>query len=216
MKLISVDAAMATHSVVAEEVKPLKGYFLPEIIHQIGERYALQIIPTVESANKSGARFETGRIRLRNADINIAELSLFNDGFRATTTNTSDSEIVIRDLFSWLQEKHSFREPVTPIFHTYQSDLIVEFDKDPNEKLNFLAPLLSAIQGEMDAVNKGARTPFQFHRVAFAYEGAPKPTEFVLERRAGSPWSSRRYFCLAHVPTDAHIRLLEQMERLLS
>ena len=214
MKIISKEGATATHTMVADEIKPLNGYYLPELLRAIGERYALQTIPSLDDVAKTGAKFQTGQFKIGSKEINITSLGVFNDGFNAVTQDTEDSEALITDLFSWLKDKHGFREPTKKVFRTFRSDLVVEFDNDPSAKLELFKPLRELLQSEMDAVNTNVTTPFQFYRFAFAYEAAADVTEFVIERRVGTSWNAKRYFCKAHITSSAHIKALELLEKL--
>lgn len=215
MKLVSKDAAMATLTVVADEIRPLNGYYLPELFHLISKRYALTKVPSVDDAAKTGAKFQTGRVVAGTKEINIAELSIFSDGFNAVTTDTVDSDFVIDDLFGWLKQSLGFREPATKPIRTYQSDLVVDFDNDPSQAFRLFTPLMKLIQQELESAT-GFPADVQFNR--FGLGSDPKltrvATEFVFERRVGAPWTSKRYFCKAHMPTSAHIRALEQLDAL--
>ena len=149
MKLISKESATVTFNAVADEIKPMKGYYLPHLFDRIAQRYALQEAPSVEQSRKTGAKFGTGQFISNGSEINISELAIYNDGISATTTDSEDSEVVVNDMFSWLKAELDFRDPPTPIFKTYQSLLVVEFERDPSEKLATLAPMMASIQREI-------------------------------------------------------------------
>src|SRR5258708_3245683 len=110
MKIISQPQAIATLLVVPDEVKPLKGYHLPQLIKAVGARYEFGKFPTAAEVISSGAKFQQGRLK----SVNIPELGIFNDGFIATTSSdTSDSEVVLNDLVAFLKETFGFRDPQT-------------------------------------------------------------------------------------------------------
>ena len=201
-------------SIVSDEVKPIGGYHLPGLLAAIVERYELTKFPSLEEAKAGGAKFQNGRFAARK--INIAELSIFNDALNVTTTDTSDSEIVLSDLFKWLKERFGFREPTTKPVRMFQSDLIVEFENDTSRALSLFSPLIEFVQKETESIN-GLKKPVQFSRLDFG--GDPKilgpHTTFLIERRAGIPWESNRYFCKANMSTNAHIKALELLDKLL-
>lgn len=214
MKLISKDAAIAAISFSPDEVKPLSGYYVPALLAAIAERYQLAVSPSVKEATEVGAKFKQGRLVKDDRAIAITDLGVFNDALSATTTDTADSEAVIHDLFAWLKQTFHYRDPVTKPNYLFQSDLIVEFANDPADKFGSLAPLFEFLQ-EVMGTTMGVKNPVQFSRIAFGAEPGPVP-EFVIERRAGAAWSSKRYFCKAHMPTDAHIRALELLDGILA
>lgn len=208
MKLIAKDAAIAGIQVVPDEVKPLVGYYIPVLVRAVAERYKFSKAPTPDEVRTTGAKFFDGRYVDGTREINISQLGVFNDAMAATTTDTSDSEIVVRDLFTWLQQTFKFRPPVTTPNRFYQSDLIVEFDNNPEDSFRSFAPFVEFLQG-LTGKNH------QFNRLSFGVDplSALAP-EFIVERRAGMPWTSNRYFSKAHIPTDAHIEALEKLDKL--
>ena len=38
---------------------------------------------------------------------------------------------------------------------------------------------------------------------------------FLIERRAGVPFSQERYYCSASMHSDSHLRILEEIEKML-
>lgn len=214
MKVISKDAAIAAITFIPDEVKPLSGYYVPALLAAIAERYQLALSPSVKEATEAGAKFKQGRFVKHGKEIAIADLAIFNDALSATTTDTADSEVVIHDLFAWLKQIFNYRDPVTKPNYLFQSDLVVEFANDPAEKFGSLAPLFELLQKVMGTTME-LRNPIQFSRIAFGAEPGPAP-EFLVERRAGAAWTSKRYFCKAHMPTDSHIRALELLDTILA
>jgi hypothetical protein len=69
--------------------------------------------------------------------------------------------------------------------------------------------------------------PFKTKRLAFGYgditQSTPlqsldefKNVDFLIERRAGEPYSKNRYFSSAPLRTIDHVRVLEQIEKSIS
>jgi hypothetical protein len=213
MKLINKDAALAAISFIPDEVRPMKGYYLYGLVRAIAERYAFSTVPTVKEAGEAGARYKFGRLVKDGREIPILEMGVFNDTFTATTHDTLDAEHVVHDLFAWLKQAFQFRDPVNKFRYLFQSDLIVEFDNDPADQFVVLAPLFDFLQKAADKT-MGAKSLMQFKAISFGVEAGLVP-HFQVERRVGSPWSSKRYFCKAHLPTDTHIRALELLDELM-
>lgn len=212
MKVISRDGAIGGIQFLADEVKPLGGYYIPALVRGITERYGFTKAPTYEEARTSGATFYDGRHTDGKREIAIGRLAIFVDAIVATTTDTDDSELVVHDLFAWLQKTFKFRKPITAPVQVFQSDLIVEFKNDPSSKFGALAPLMQFLQKGMEKT-ASLRKPVQFSRIAFAADGHTH--EFLVERRAGTPWTLNRYYCKAHLPTSTHVRALELLDELI-
>lgn len=215
MKLISKEAAIAAITIIPDEVKPLNGWNIPELLRTITERYEFAKSPSVQETQATGAKFQNGRLVAKN--INIAELNVFNNGIGAKTTDTNDSEVVIKDLYRFLKKRFDFREPSTKPVRVFQSELIVEFKNNPDHTLKAFGPLISLLQREAEAIS-GIKKQIQLNRIDFASDAiVPGPNVvFLIERRAGVPYASNRYFCRAYMPTDAHIRALELLDKLLA
>lgn len=212
MKLVSKSGGIVAVTTVTDEVKPLKGVNLPVVIEAISKRYNFSKIPSMEETNKIGAKFQNGKLK----EIVIGELALFNDAIHVTTTDTSDSEKVRLDFAAWLIKEFDFREPVTTPKRAYQSDLIVDFDNSPEQTLSVFDPLKELIQKEVNSVN-GDQRKIEFCRLDFGSDpiltGAN--SQFILERRSGVPWTTNRFFCKAYMKTEAHLKALTLMDKLL-
>ncbi len=212
MKLVSKSGGIVAVTTVSDEVKPLKGIHLPDVIAAISKRYSFSKTPTMEETNKTGAKFQNGNFK----EIVVAELALFNDAVHVTTTDTIDSEAVRLDLTAWLIKDFGFREPITPPKRAYQSDLIVDFDNSPENALSLFQPLEELIQKEVNAVN-GDKRKIEFYRLDFGSD--PMATganaQFILERRSGVPWATNRFFCKAYIKTEVHLKALTLMDKLL-
>src|SRR3990172_6690487 len=121
MKLISKEAAIAAIQVVPDEVRPLAGHNIPGVVAAVTQRYQFARTPTLEEVNKVGARFLNGTFA--GNKIIITELGIFSNSVSVTTTDTSDSQTVLDDLVSWLQNEFGFRDPQTKPVLAFQSDV---------------------------------------------------------------------------------------------
>jgi hypothetical protein len=214
MKLISKEAAIAAMTLISDEVKPLNGWNIPELLRALTERYEFAKSPSVQETVTTGAIFQYGRLVDKN--INIAELSVLGTGISAKTVDTNDSEVILKDLYGFLKKTFGFREPTTQPVRAFQSELVVEFDNNPDRTIKAFAPLTAFLQKEIEATS-GIKKQLQFHRLDFAsdpMEPAPINALFLIERRAGVPYASNRYFCRAYMSTDAHIRSLELLDKI--
>jgi hypothetical protein len=216
MKLISKEAAIAAMTLIADEVKPINGWNIPELLRALTERYEFAKSPSLQETITSGAKFEHGRLLDKN--INIAELNVLGTGISAKTVDTSDSEVILKDLYGFLKKTFGFRDPISKPVHVFQSELVVEFDNNPDRTIKSFAPLTALLQKEVE-VTSGIKKQFQLHRLDFASDPMEPSTInalFLIERRAAVPYASNRYFCRAYMSTDAHIRALELLDKIFS
>ena len=214
MKLVNKEGGISWMQFVADEVKPLRGFRVPELLKVISERYEFSKSPTHEEASTKGALFYTGRFAEKN--INIAALNIQSNLIGVTTYDTDDSEIVLMDLFEYLKEKFEFRDPLAKPQRAYQSDLVVDFENDPDQLIEQFSPLAKMLGKELESLN-GDKKPIQFNRIDLASDPSiPKSGMiFLIERRAGVPYATNRFFCKAYLRTDRHLVALAMLEDLL-
>jgi len=216
MELISQDGAMASLIFISDQVRPVKGFYLPRLLRAIAERYKTAKAASTEEARTSGAIFQDGTFDDGGRSIGIGTLRLFNDGIAAITTDTVDSDLVLDDLFAWLKQEFQFRDPSTPFIRVYQSDLVVKFDHDPASAFGLIQSFLDFIQGQGPPTAHPTKSVV-FRNIAFSADPTvPGLTpEFTIERRTNVPWRLGLYFSKAHMQTKAHIRALEILDGLL-
>ena len=89
MKLISTEHGQVLQLLVAEEIRPPSGYYLPDALKIITERYAFVTLPTVQDALSEGAKFERGRFTSGDRVIEIKNLGYSRTAcLRVPTTRT--------------------------------------------------------------------------------------------------------------------------------
>ncbi len=219
MKIVSYDAASTTQIMIADELKPIKGFNLPALLNAVSARYGFAKSPTLDEARSPGvgAKFENGSMNTGDRDIPISSLFLYNDGFSAITTDTDDSNLVVNDLFGWLKQEFMFRDPITEPLRIYQSDVVLNLDNDPDASFGRLAEFLEFIQAEMTPPNARTKKPVQFNALVFGADpsGSGASPDFTLARRLGVPWYLGLYFSKANMQTKSHVRALEMIDKAL-
>ncbi len=205
---------------VADEVQPIGGFSLTELIRLISERYGFTKIPSINDAQTTGAVFGDGRLISGTRKINIQEMGILNNGIYATAQDTTTTaDFILDDLLTWAEQAIGFRPPITKIPRKYDNGAVVEFETDIEERLNIFNELISSYN-EMLASLYNEAVSVSFYKIGFAADPLEvKPsvnTNFTIERRIGMPFYSNRYFCLAPLKTEMHIELLEKFERALS
>jgi hypothetical protein len=217
MKLVSMEHGQVLMSLIAEEVRPPSGYYLPDLLKAIAERYAFVTLPTIQDALREGAKFNQGRFIDQDRTIEIKMLGVFSDGILVTTFKTDDAVIVLEDMMS-LAEHFGFRRPLTLRPRQFGSSVIVDFDSSLDNALQAIQSVKTAFAAALQA-HYGWSLEIETSRLVVACDPTNLPpqrtAELIIERRAGVPFSQNRYFSAAPLSTEAHLELLERFERLL-
>jgi len=219
MKLISTEHGHVLQLLVAEEIRPPSGYYLPDAIKIITERYAFVTLPTIQDALREGAKFGQGRFLSEDRVIEIKSLGVFADGVLVTTYNTDDAVIILEDIMSLAIEHFGFRAPLTLRPRQFASSVIVEFENSLDNALRSFEKLKSAFSAALRD-DHGWSVEVEAARAVIACDPTKLPSqrtaEFIIERRAGVPYSQNRYFSAAPLRTEIHLELLRGFERQLA
>lgn len=215
MKIALFDRGLVNVTAVSDEIRPERGLHLTQFFEAIGQRYSAAHVPTLEEARDFGAKFRDCRITIGGRQYNIRDLAVFNDGLRVAVNGpTEDAEVVVNDFVAWLKAEFQYRDPVTPPFIRLESEIIVQMDGEPQWALATLAPLMAFIQSQ-GRTRQGERPPVEAYGFSMSADVGGNEPLFLIERRAGAPWSSRLYYSRAHMSSTAHARALELLDELL-
>jgi hypothetical protein len=219
MRFISAHLGAALQLLAMDEIWPPSGIHFPTAFAKITERYQFLSRPTDPEKIASGTgKFVAGHIVLGGREIAIGDLSIYSDGFNVETLNTGDADLVLNDFLAWLSQTFGTRQPTAVRTRVYRSVVVVEFGRSIDVALKHFSMLQSACAGAWQAAY-GYDILLSLERFALEADPASVPpytnTKFVIERRANTPFSANRYYCGAPLPTIAHLRLLEQIEKTL-
>jgi hypothetical protein len=166
--------------------------------------------------------YSAGRFTHGDQTLAITTLMMLVNGDIIATTSTEDSELVFDDLVRLLDEKFGFRLRHANIKRSYLSTLVVEFDNAFSSYIDKIARMEGAINSLLPpgieeryfkSISFG-RSPSSDPEVAIDQISAVEKADFTIERRAGQPLSSNRFYCVAPMRTADHIRALEQIEQI--
>jgi hypothetical protein len=214
MKLSSIILARVLGYVETFDLSPEGKVFWPDIVPEIVQRYSFQKFPkTLEEFDESkGVEFQGGKIAGRV----IQRLAIFNTLLVVETrSNTADSKRILEDALVWGAEKFGLN---------YSPGMINRFAYVSNLSFYSDVPILGANPA---LVNLAARTsealseiwqePIQYAAMNIAIGHDPLERKygiasFSITRRAEARFSENKYFSEAPLPTDLHLKLLEQFE----
>lgn len=159
--------------------------------------------------------FEFGEFQnSNNLSIGIG-LTIHPDGFVAdTNSSTADADYFLADMLNRVSKAAnlpSYKDIIRT--NLYLSQLYVTTDKHLdfiNPKLNQLSKYLSSNVEENKVFEVGGLSfwPDQTSKV--------NPAAFTFERTLNIPFSEKRYYSSAPLPTEKHLELLNKLEKLLS
>ena len=222
---------LSTHGIVSvkisqEDVVPLAGLLQRDLIQFIGNLYNFDVKPHIPANIPQQAMlpiltFNQGRFESGGQSHPVIQLIAFQNGDAVMASDTEIAERILTHYLDDLDSGLGFRNKTVSQTRYYVSNIIVEFDYDIAARLegiNIISELLNKEISRSDA-------PFSVKRLAlgsgdpvplvFAAAEATSHADFTLERRAGQPYSSNRYFSSAPTRTEDHIRILESIEKLL-
>ncbi len=218
MKIIINERGRAHQFLVPDEVRSIDGYYLPEAMRLLSDRYGFSQTPNIEDMRTTGGIFKDGRLVSGAKKINIGEIGIFNDSIYAIAQDTATADFIVDDLIAWSEQAVGLRPQITKIPRKYDNAVVVEFEADIEKRFDIFNELIRSYSDMLaNLYNEAASV--SICRIDFGFDPLEVKlslnTRFTIERRVGSPFSSNRYFCVAPLKTEMHVALLEQFEQAL-
>ena len=220
MKIIGHMNAAAALRENQEEYAPEKGVVFADLVELVKSTYSFQTFPSAAPGHPllPTLTFQGGRFGSGPDSFAITLLVMEAEGDVVLTTTTDQGDLVLNSLVTLLDEKLEYRLAGAIKRRSYISNIVVEFD----EGLELYIQKLSAIA---EAINRARpKLPeFNLKRLAF---GGPnwipatdqvttiESAEFLIERRAGTPFGENRFYSSAPMNTADHIRVLTEIEEI--
>jgi hypothetical protein len=221
MKFVSANFGQVLYQIQMDEVRPSSGHDYLMAAQAISQRYHFSEVPTdFKVVLEKGLVFSNGAIALnRHLPIQVTSLGIYNDGILINTMNTDDADLLLEDFIIWATQTFGLRQLISLPRKIYSSNVVVDFEHS-------IDPLIKGISEIMKLFNesllKCSGHEFDLHVARLAIGADPYvirfPAQgtFFIEPRGGLPVSEHRYFSGAPLTTSLHLKLLEQIERLLA
>jgi hypothetical protein len=151
---------------------------------------------------------------------NIAfDLILYNDGLIVDTRSSTDEcDRILDDILTWIATQID----IVPYHEVLRSKLYVsELYVQTNKSLNSLNHKLAGFAKKLTSMIVG----YEHHPIAFETAGllfwtdpsiGNPPGPFRFERVLDVPFNTNRYYSAAPLQTDAHLKILGELEKILS
>lgn len=222
MKLLSVMVARAVWLFDILDLNPKGKSIFPDLFDWLKDNYQFQKFPKSISDvdQRGGWVFSEGNFQIQEEIFIDVELSIYNDGLVANTrSSTKDAEAFLQNVlesackeFSLIFDQSMIRRKL------YLSEMNVKLDGSLsriNPALEELAAKISSAVGLKDGVG------FQFGGLSFLVDALLLPllqqylAPFALERKVGAPFSENRFYSKAPLPTEKHLELLSDLEKMI-
>lgn len=219
MDLLNVRTARSIWLFDVRDLNPTGLSAIP-FLSAIKDRYHFLVWPkdpedlSWTASSAKGIRFVDGSFAIENRLRNVS-LTFYNDGIIADTgSNTTDTDLFLGDVLAFTA-RHFGVEYCPSLVHKkqYLSELMIRPQCDLSmvcQKIGRLAEILNAVPG--DALKYQW---FGFELRADPLPGTGPVTGFKFEREVGIPAVQNRYYSLALLPTDDHLRLLNEFEQIM-
>lgn len=212
MKLNAILQARALAFVELYELDPRGRVFFPEVISKIRDRYGFLSVPKPEDLDEQkGVELKTGRIGNKTIDtLKIFEQLLVLE----THSNTSDSQAILQEMLEWGKSQLGLTFEPNMIRHwAYVS--IVTFQSDHN--ILSYSPAAKLAGKVSDAVSGLWKETVKFEPRAMSITHDPLLRKngvagFLISPRVETPYSENKFYSEAPLPTDVHIKFLEEFE----
>ncbi|HKM47171.1 MAG TPA: hypothetical protein VJX69_06265 [Terriglobales bacterium] len=214
MKLSAVILARVLAYVESSDLNPRGKVYYPDIVQALVDRYNFQKFPqTLEEFDETkGVEFHEGRA----GNKVIQKFVIWNTLLvLETRSSTDDSKQILEEMLSWGTEKFGLNYSPGMIKHfAYISDLTFYSDVP---LLDVSPPLTRLAASASQSLSEIWQEPIHYESVSLSVGHDPMARKygiapFTITRRAEAKFSENKYFSEAPLPTDVHIRFLEQYE----
>lgn len=213
MQLSSIILARALAYIETFDIDPRGTIFYPELVPELVARYHFEKFPkSFEDFDESkGVGFNEGRFN----KVVIQKFTIYNTLCTVETrSNTSDSREVLSDMLKWVGERFKLPMSLNKIRHwAYVSGVSFTSEID----ILSLEPLATLAQKTGEAVTKIWNENITYYPVGLATGIDPLTRKygiagFTFQRRLEAPFAEKKYYSEAPLPTDTHIKFIEEYE----
>ncbi len=221
MKLLSVALARSVWLGHVNDLNP-RGIHLPAAVFPwLLQTYKFQklppqAIPDSASGITMDIKFERGQFTTTEGDVIDVALSIYRDGLVADSfASTVQTDAFLDNVLTRLAELFNlpdYRQIIRK--KTYLSQIYITTDRSLESLLN---PRLKQVFKYL-AETVEEDVVWQTGGITFWPDQISKinPHPFTIERAVSVPFSEKRYYSAAPLPTDKHIELLAKVEALMS
>ncbi|SRR6266513_2064660 len=214
MELASIVLAQALAWIEPTELNPTNKVFYPDLVKALVARYNFQQFPQkLEDFDESkGVTFGSGRL----GSSVIERVVIYTYGIVLDTrSSTQESRRLLEEAFQWgVKELGLTYKPSMVKRWQYASQVTFRSKMDlmaMSPAVKGLAEAMTANVGQL----MGENLKYEPTALLVDYDQLLRKHplgRFSIQRRDNTPFSENKYFSDAPLPTDVHLKLLEQFE----
>jgi hypothetical protein len=220
MKLIANDIGRVILLFPVEEMTPLRGMRLHDLVREITNRYDFKFPPEINRPWREiegrPVEFRQGQMVRGDQRIVVNLCTIFQDGVVAECPTTDDAETFAGDLIGWARDAFGFREPFKSPTIVFRSNVVVEFDRAADSLINKWAEV-SRLMESFASIHLKMQQPIRIRTIQFSSDPTKvtggATADFAIERRANAPYEQNRFWCSGPLKTQELIDFLEKLER---
>jgi hypothetical protein len=216
MELLNIITARAVWLFDISELNPRGKSVFPEVLEWMKETYNFESAPkTINEVDETKALvFSRGTFQVREEIFVDVELKIYSDGFIANTwSSTHDAEVFLEDALKSASKEFSLAfKPDIIRRKLFLSEMNVKSVKN----LVGVNPTLAAFADKIaEHLSASMSQHFEFSGVTFwpvQEMSLSALSPFRFERKSNTFPSERKYYSVAPLHTDDHIKLLDWFE----
>jgi hypothetical protein len=229
MKIVSSLHGISAFRASSDDIAPPNGIVWKDVIAKIATTYKFAGIPAIQPGIASQIQhiFQTGEFESEGEKIAIQSLFLTINGAAIQALTTEQSDLVLDNLISLLDESFGFRIRTSSYKRDCASHVVVQFEKSIESCIAILGTVNELVRNALRTVPLG---PFSLKRLAFGKESVGETVtpiqitgldavdrmDFIIERRANHPFSENRYYAAAPISTEKLFGLLGEIEKVIT
>lgn len=218
MRLASVLLARATAWIEPIDLNPKGSAFYPDIAKALVARYKFQEFPSspADFDEAKGVRFAFGKI----GDSVIDQVVIYAYGVVLDTrSSTAESRRLLENALAWAaKEIGLLYEPSMIKRWQYASQITFYSEVGLTTACQAFQSLSENVQSSVQDV-MGEKLRYELTGILVDYDQLERKHplgRFSIQRRDNTPFAENKYFSDAPLPTDVHLKILEQFENELS
>jgi hypothetical protein len=211
MRVLSILEARTIALFDINELNPGGKVFFPKVLGELVQRFQFQKFPTTpEQMDESkGIEFFDGQWN----GINVTKVTIYFNGILLETqSSTADSQRILEEALHWASERFGLHyEPSMVLSWKVLSAFSFTTDApllEANSPVSKLANRMTQAMGPDIGDYRAIRLDLDFDR----YNKQNPIAYFTIQRKIDAHFSANRYLTEAPLPTDVHIKLLEEFE----
>jgi hypothetical protein len=196
------------------ELNPGGKIFMLNVIGELVQRFQFQQFPRTPEQfdEQKGIEFLDGHWN----GVNVSKLVIYFNGILLQTeSSTADSQRIIDEALRWASEKFGLRyEPSMINSWKFLNTFSFTTDVPILEAHKAVSKLANGVSRAMGDIVKD-ELPYSAIRLDIDFDRYDRQTPLALltiQRKVDASFSSNRYLTEGPLPTDIHIKLLEEFE----